>query len=401
MLAHDRGLSVSRCATDAMDLGLIALISTAALLGPVLALLSRGAIPVVVGQLIAGVILGRTALGVIDPDKSSLALLYSLGFATLMFMVGMHVPLHDRRLRSALRSGLLAVAVALPLSLAAGFAAHLAGGGPALVYAVVIVSSSAAVALPVIDESRLSSPAVLAAMAWITLADILATVAIPLALTPSRAGHAALGVVIVAALLSVVFLLARRLRRSRLVKRIRKEGKRRHWAIDLRVAVIILFALAYVAQNVGASLLIAGFGTGLVLAAIGGPTRLSQEVLGLGQGFLVPIFFVLLGAKLDLRALAHSHRAVILAGLLATLTIVVHLLASSLIRAPRAVGLLASAQMGVPAAVIALGLPAHAIDQGQASAIFCAALVSIGACTAGAQILRRASAREAATSAPG
>jgi hypothetical protein len=45
--------------------------------------------------------------------------------------------------------------------------------------------------------------------------------------------------------------------------------------------------------------------------------------------------------------------------------------------------------MGVPAAVIALGLPIHAIDQGQASAIFCAALISIAACSAGAAILRR------------
>jgi hypothetical protein len=86
---------------------------------------------------------------------------------------------------------------------------------------------------------------------------------------------------------------------------------------------------------------------------------------------------------------------VILACLLAGLTVVVHVLAAAVIRAPLGVGLLASAQMGVPAAVIALGLPAHAIDQGQASAIFCAALVSIGACTGGAALLRRGGAARA------
>jgi Kef-type K+ transport system membrane component KefB len=372
-----------------MDLGLIALIFTAALLGPALSLLARGAVPVVVGQLIAGVILGRTGLRIVDPEQADLALLYTLGFATLMFTVGMHVPLRDARLRPALGRGLAAVLAAVPLSLVAGFAAHLAGGGPTLVYAVVIVSSSAAVALPVIDEDRLAGPAVLTAMAWITIADILATILIPLAITPSRAAHAALGALIVAALVGVVFVVAHRLHRVPVVKRIRKEGKRRQWAIDLRLALIVLVTLSYVAQEVGASILVAGFGTGLVVAAIGGPKRLSHEVLGLGQGFLVPLFFVLLGAKLDLRALADSQRAVILACVLAALAIVVHVLASTAIRAPRAVGLLASAQMGVPAAVIALGLPARAIDQGQASAIFCAALVSIGACTAGAAILRR------------
>jgi Kef-type K+ transport system membrane component KefB len=382
-----------------MDLGLIALISAAALLGPALSLATRGAVPAVVGQLLAGVILGKTALRIVDPDKSDLALLYDLGFATLMFTVGMHVPLQDRRLRKALGSGAMAVAVAAPLSLAAGLGAHLAGGGPALIYAVVIVSSSAAVALPVIDESGLSGGPILSAIAWITIADILATLAIPLVITPSRAAHAALGVLIVAALVALVFLAARRLRHLPLVKRIRKEGERRLWAIDLRFAVIVLVSLSFVAQEVGASLLVAGFGTGLVVAAIGGPRRLSQEVLGLGQGFLVPLFFVLLGAKLNLRSLGHEGAA-ILAVLLATGAIATHVLVSVLIRAPRAIGLLASAQMGVPAAVIALGLPAHAINQGQASAIFCAALVSIGACAAGSAILRREETDDAPPSSP-
>jgi Kef-type K+ transport system membrane component KefB len=372
-----------------MDLGLIALIFIAALLGPVLSLLAKGAIPVVVGELLAGVVLGKTALNVINPAKSDLQLLYDLGFATLMFTVGMHVPLHDRRVRGALRSGLVAVAVAVPLSLGAGLAAHATGHGPALVYAVVIVSSSAAVALPVIQETGLDSPPILTAMAWITIADVLATLAIPLAITPKHAARSALGALIVSAIVLLVFLVGNRLQTTPLVKHIRKEGKRRTWAIDLRLAVIVLVSLAFLAQKVGTSLLVAGFGTGLVVGAIGGPKRLSQEVLGLGQGFLVPLFFVLLGAKLDLRALTSSGRTVALAIVLAVLAIGVHVIASMLIRAPKAVGLLASAQVGVPAAVIALGLPAHAITQGQASAIFCAALVSIGACSAGAAILRR------------
>lgn len=371
-----------------MDLGLIALIFLVALLGPALSLLTHGAIPAVVGELLAGVILGKTALRVIDPEKSDLALLYSLGFATLMFAVGMQVPLHDRRLRPALRGGALAVALAVPLALAAGFATQLAGGGPGLVYAVVLVSSSAAVALPIIEEAGLQGAPILTAMAWITIADVLATLAIPLAIKPSRAGHAALGVLIVAALVVLVFGAADRLRRLDAVQSARREGKRREWAIDLRLAVVVLVGLAFVAQEVGASILVAGFGTGLVVGAIGGPKRLSREVLGLGQGFLIPLFFVLLGAKLNLRALGSDH-AVLLAVLLAAGTIAVHVLVSLAIRTPRAIGLLASAQMGVPAAVIALGLPAHTLNQGQASAIFCAALVTIAACAAGSAMLRR------------
>jgi Kef-type K+ transport system membrane component KefB len=373
-----------------VDLGLIALIFAAALLGPALSVITRGRIPSVVGQLLAGVIVGKTGLRIVDPNKSDLSLLYDLGFATLMFLVGMGVPLHDRRLRGALRSGLGAAAVTAPAALAAGLAARALSGGPLLVYAVVIASSSAAVALPVIQESGLSGPAVLSAIAWITLADILATIAVPLVITPRHAAHAALGALIVAALVAAVFLLAERLRHLEFVQRIRKEGKRRQWAIDLRVAVLVLVTLSFVAQKVGASLLVAGFGTGLVVSAIGGPKRLSQEVLGLGEGFLVPLFFILLGAKVDLRALGSSDKAVLLFGVLVLGTLAVHVLVSAVIRAPAAVGLLASAQMGVPAAVIALGLPAHTIDQGQASAIFCAALCSIAILSVGAALLRRA-----------
>jgi len=372
-----------------MDLGALAIILAAALLGPALSLLTRGAAPAVVGTLLAGVVLGRTGFRTVDPSKSDLSLLYDVGFATLMFTVGMHVPLDDKRIRGALRGGLVAVAVAVPLAIAAGYGAHAVGGGPALAYAVVLVSSSAAVALPVLQETGVTGPAVLTAVAWITVADVLATLAVPLAIRPARAPHAALGALAVTGLVALVFLAGRGLRHVRAVQDARHESKKRLWALDLRVAMVVLVGLSYVAQKVGASLLVAGFGTGLVVGAMGGPKRLSQEVLGLGQGFLVPVFFVLLGAKLDLRALGHGDHAVALAGLLIGCALAIHVVAARAIRAGVAVGLLATAQMGVPAAVIALGLAQHTIDQGQASAVFCAALVSIAATSVGAALLRR------------
>ena len=302
-----------------MDLGVLALICAAALLGPALSLLSRGALPVVVGQLIAGVVLGRTLLDVVHPADPDLALLYDIGFATLMFTVGMQVPLHDHRLRSALGVGARAALVAVALSLAAGLICHLAAAGPTLVYAVVIASSSAAVALPIIHEDGLQGPTVLAAMAWITIADIVATIAVPLALTPNRAAHAAGGALVVAACVAVLIGVMLGVRHLPLVGHIRSESRKRGWAIDLRLAVIALVGLSYIALQVGASLLIAGFGVGLAVAALGGPKRLSQQVLGLGQGFFIPVFFVLLGSRLDLRALWHSRDAVVLAVLLAAL----------------------------------------------------------------------------------
>jgi len=372
-----------------MNLGPLALICACALAGPLLAYGGRGMIPVVVGELLAGIALGRTGLGVVHPDDPGLLLLYAVGFATLMFTVGMHVPLRDARLRPAIGRGARAVAVTIGLALGAGIAARAVGSGPWAVYAVVITSSSAAIALPIIDDLGLEGEAVLAAMVWITMADVLATVAVPLVLTPAHAGHAAIGALIVSAVTLVVLLAGWRLRETDWAQRLRREGKQRSWAIDLRIAVVVLLSLGWLAQRVGASLLVAGFGTGLVVAALGGPKRLSSEVLGLGQGFFIPVFFVLLGATLNLRALANDPSAIRLAVALCALTLGVHVLTAATLRLPVAAGLLASAQVGVPAAVIALGLPSHALDQAQASAIFAAALASIAASSVGGALIRQ------------
>ena len=372
-----------------MSLGPLALILACAMLGPLLALAGRGMVPIVVGELLAGVVLGRTALGIINPDEASLQLIYSVGFATLMFSVGMHVPLRDERLRSAVGRGSRAVAITVVLALAGGAAAHAIGSGPWLVYAVVLTSSSAAIALPIIEDLQLEGEAVLTAMAWITIADVLATVAIPLALVPAHADRAAIGALIVGAVTLALLFVGSALRRTAWAQHARHEGKERAWAIDLRIAVTTFIGLGWLAQQVGASLLVAGFGTGLVVAALGGPKRLTREVLGLGQGFFIPVFFVLLGAQIDLRSLGRQPDAIWLAVALLGLTVLVHVLTAVLLRLPRATGLLATAQVGVPAAVIALGLPIGAITQAQASAIFAAALGTIAACSVGGAVLKR------------
>src|SRR6478609_2782692 len=129
------------------------------------------------GEIVAGAILGTSGTGSIDPTQPTLALLSDVGFATLMFSVGMHVPLHDRRLRSALGRGALAALVVGALAVPAGLAAaEIAGGGDAALYVVILASSSAAIALPILTERGLTGKESLALIAQITIADIAAVV---------------------------------------------------------------------------------------------------------------------------------------------------------------------------------------------------------------------------------
>ena len=371
-----------------MSFGTLTLIGICGLCGPLLAFGSSGIVPVVVGELFAGVIVGRTGFHAVDTANPTLFFLSEIGFAMLMFSAGMNVPLGQERLLECLGRGARAAAVVGILGLGAGFLVSLIGGaGHPFVYAVLIASGSAAIVLPVIQERRLTGDAVLTVIAQVTVADIVATLAIPFVLRPGQAGRVAAGSALIAVSVIGVYGMSRLLTRSDQVHSLRRQGKRRRWAIDLRVALIVLFGLAWIAERTGASLLIAGFGAGLMVAAIGGPKRLSTEVVGVAGGFFIPLFFVVLGARLDLRGLIRDPTMIALALALAGLTVLVHLLGARLTRQPRAAGLLASAQLGVPSAIVALGLTEQVITPTQGAAIIAAAMISLAVCSAGAALL--------------
>ena len=96
--------------------------------------------------------------------------------------------------------------------------------------------------------------------------------------------------------------------------------RQRHWALDLRLSLLVLFFLAWIAQKSGTSILIAGFGAGLMVALLGGPKRLSTQIRGIADGFFIPLYFVILGAQLDLHGLIQHPALLALTGALAMLT---------------------------------------------------------------------------------
>jgi Kef-type K+ transport system membrane component KefB len=176
------------------------------------------------------------------------------------------------------------------------------------------------------------------------------------------------------------------------VHHVRQLSKQRHWALDLRLSLLVLFVLAWIAQKGGTSILIAGFAAGVMVALVGGPKRLSTQVRGIADGFFVPLYFVVLGAQLDLAGLVRHPSMLALVGALALLNVAIHLAATLLAHRPPAGALAATAQLGVPAAVASLGLAEHLISPIVATAIVVSALVSLAVCTVGVGMLERAGA---------
>ena len=385
-----------------MSFGILAVIVCAGLGGPLLALGRRGLVPVVVGELAAGVAVGKTGAHWVDTGEPTTAFLSQVGFAMLMFTAGMHVPIRQPGIVRGLRRGAVAAVVTGVLSVPAGIGIAAAlGGGHAAIYALLLASGSAAILLPVLEEQKLlADERTLPLMAQVGIADVAAIVALPLVLQPSKARDAALGLVAVAAAAGAIFALSYLLRGRGFLHRIRRASKRRGWALDLRLALLALFTLAWIAIRAGTSILIAGFAVGLLVAVIGGPKRLSTQVTGIAAGFFMPLFFVTLGARLDLRAL-FSHPSILeLTALLTVANVAVHAAGAIATRQPLPAGLAATAQLGLPAGVVTLGLQQHVLNAGQGGAILLAALVTIALCPAGIALLVRTRAAAPAAEQP-
>jgi Kef-type K+ transport system membrane component KefB len=373
-----------------VSLGDLALIVAAGLVGPLFAASRRAFVPVVAGEIVAGVLLGRSGLDVVHADNATLSFLAEAGFAMLMLTVGMHVPLSDRRLRRALGPGALAAGVAAVAAPLGGFlVAELTGTGHIAVYAVLLASGSAAIVLPTLQERRLDGAEAMVVIAQVTVADVASILAVPLVLQPSRAADAAFGGLLVAGCALVVFFVGRSLRPRPWVHRLRKRSKRRGWALDLRLALAVLFGLSWIAQRNGTSVLLGGFAMGLVVAAIGGPKRLSAQVRGVAEGFFVPLFFVVLGARLDVSALVDQPDLLLVTAALIVLNVVIHAVAALATRQPPSAGLIATAQLGVPAAVVQIGLQERVITPALGAAVTLAALATLALCALGTDLLAR------------
>ncbi len=372
-----------------MDFATLALISAVALLGPVLSLPQWLHLPVVIGELAVGVLLGATGIGALHAGEPTFSSLADVGFALVMFVAGSHVPVRDPALRAGIRPGLgRAVAVGV-LSVPVGLLlARLAGTGHGALYAVLLASSSAALILPVVDEEGLGGREILELVPQVAVADAACIVALPFAIDPAHVLSALTGGLAVAGCAVVAWFLLRRLERSGLRRRFHVLSEDRQLALELRVSLCLIFGLAALAVLLHVSVMLAGFALGLAVAGVGEPRRLAKQLFALTEGFLGPLFFVWLGASLNLRDLA-AHPSGIALGLALGLGAVLVHAAMTPTRQTLPVAVLTAAQLGVPVGAATLGTRLGVLGPGEAAALLLGALVTVGAVTLCAAALRR------------
>jgi Kef-type K+ transport system membrane component KefB len=368
----------------------LAAISLVAVVGPLLALPARLHVPVMLGELVAGIVLGPTGLDWLHASDRTFTFLADVGFALVMFVAGSHVPVRDPRVRAALVSGAVRASGVGILSVLLGLAvAHVVGTSHGLLYAVLLASSSAALVLPIIGSLHLGGDDVLELLAQVAIADTACIIAMPLVIDPRHAGRAALGAVVVVACAGVLFVLLRYVDRTGLRKRVHHVSEERKFALELRINLAILFGLAAIAQQSHVSIMLAGFSFGVAVAGVGEPRRLARQLFAITEGFLGPLFFVWLGATLDLHDLSDHPSFIVLGLVLGSGAVLTHS-AMRLTGQPLPIGGLAAAQLGIPIAAATLGTQLYLLKPGEAAAFVLGALLTIGWATVSGGLAVRA-----------
>ncbi|MBN9612064.1 MAG: cation:proton antiporter [Actinobacteria bacterium] len=360
-----------------MSFALLALICAVAILGPLVSLGRMMRVPVVIGELAVGVVLGTTGFGVVDANEPMLEFLAQIGFALVMFVAGSHVPIRRRAMLGGLAAGALRAfgiaAVAVPLGI--GIAA-LFGTGHGALYAVLIASSSATIVMPALGKTEVRSRSGLEMLAQLAIADALCIIAVPLVLDPAHVVRSSLGALAVLAVAGVFFLLMDWAERTGRRERMHRVSKTRGLAMELRINLALLFTLAAVATTMHVSVMLAGFAMGLAVSAVGEPRRVANQTFALTEGFLGPIFFVWLGASLDLRQLISNPASIWLGVALGAVALLAHGL-GALTRQPLPLAVSTAAQLGVPVGAAALGKTMGVIQAGEATALLLGAVVTI------------------------
>ena len=286
----------------------LAVVVTAAVAGTVSAIASgRGLlVPAVVVELVLGVIIGPQLLGL--EVSEFLEFFSALGLGMLFFFAGYEIDL-KRIAGEPLRLAALGWAISLALAYTIGGILAAAGIVLSLLYTGSAIATTAiGTLIPILSDSgQLKTRFGTYLLAAGAVGEFGPILLVTLILSTGTALHNAAILLAFVVLAVVVALLAMRSSHHTLTLFERTLEKSSQLAV--RWVVVLVFALALLAYELGLDLLLGGFAAGLITRQLlskreipGFDTRLTA----LGFGFFIPFFFVVSGMQLDIDALFAS-----------------------------------------------------------------------------------------------
>ena len=285
------------------------------------ALFERFGQPAVIGELLAGVVLGPYALGFIGVPSAdmvhalhdealateTLSLIYEvlaeLGVVVLLFLVGLETRLSDI-LKVGGRAGVVAIGgVVLPFILGYGYIAFLDHPTvEALFVATAMVATSVGITARVLaDLGHIQSDEARIILGAAVIDDILAMIVLAVVSAIGQTGTVSL--------LSIALIAAQALAFTAFVALVGRKAIR-SWSIHLDklpvrnapfvLAVVMMLGLAALSASIGLAAIIGAFLAGMVLAEVRERYELEHKALPIYE-LLVPLFFVITGSRVDWR----------------------------------------------------------------------------------------------------
>ena len=347
------------------------------------------AVPVVVAEILLGIVVGPDALGLVTvTDGDVVSALSDLGLAFLMFLAGYEIDfarIKGRPLRLAVLGWLGS------LVLGGGIGFLLGGAGEAgLVVGLALATTALGTILPILRDSGHASTSfgvrVLAVGAVGEFGPILG---IAFALSGDRPVHTTV-VLVLFAIAGVFAAWVAHRPRQRRTARLVTATLGTSAQLGVRICVFVVIGMFALAEFLGLDPILGAFTAGIVvhLFLAAGSEHEAEEVLsrleGIGFGFFIPLFFVVSGVRFDLDALFSSTRALVLLPVFLVLFLVVRGIPTWLLhrtelpeRQPVALGLFAATTLPLVVVITSIGVKDGALMSATAASLVGAGMISV------------------------
>lgn len=358
-------------------------------------------LPIVVGEIIAGIIIGRSGFGWVQHHEVVLDLLAELGFVFLMFLSGMEIDFSNLGLftnkqksedqpASPIRLAAISFLLTLVLSTIIGFAFTGAGlaSSPWMI-ALILSTTSLGVVVPVLKEQGLSSgrygqTLLIAALIADFVTMLLITVVV------AALSHGLTLDILLIGLLFVAFFLVYYFggiffNRIKGVRRVLEELSSATSQIKVRAAFTMMLIFVALAEMLGTEIILGAFLAGAILSLLKRPedSELVHQLDAIGFGFFIPIFFIMVGVDFNLASLISSPSALLLVPLLLISAAAVKLLPALVLKTSfswkqtLAAGTLLSSRLSLIIAASAIGMRIGVIDEPFNAAIILVAITTV------------------------
>ncbi|RXT04136.1 monovalent cation:proton antiporter family protein [Ammoniphilus sp. CFH 90114] len=273
-------------------------------------------LPVVVVEILAGIILGKSGLGIIDNDEW-LSILSMLGFIYLMFLSGLEIDFESFKVRkqsieaNPLKVSTITFVFILAISAIFGFIFQWLGFVSDGLFMTLIISTiSLSIVVPILkDKGIMNTPYGQSILLTAVISDF-ATMILLAVYVALQADNMAKPLLLLI-LFVVVFFFYRfmmRFKKGKIIERISRESVQ----LGTRGVFALILFFVVLSEEVGAESILGAFLAGVLVSLVSPKKEFTHQLTSFGFGFLIPIFFFMVGATLELRELFMDKGAMII-----------------------------------------------------------------------------------------